>query len=133
MRHGKLKLNVLLVLALSLPALVKAGDTAADSQAFEFKLPLGIPRDVWTYFVPKGNPMTAEKVALGRELFFDKRLSADGMISCASCHDPERAFTDGKPVAEGIKGRRGTRNSPTLLNAMFNTGQFWDGRAESLE
>jgi len=72
-------------------------------------------------------------VALGRELFFDKRLSADGTISCASCHEPERAFTDGKQFAEGIGGRRGARNSPTLLNAMFNTGQFWDGRAESLE
>src|SRR5205085_851995 len=78
-------------------------------------------------------PMTTAKVALGRELFFDKRLSADGSISCAGCHAPERAFTDGKPIAEGIGGRRGTRNSPTLLNAMFNTGQFWDGRAESLE
>lgn len=133
MRRQKFKLKILLVLTLLLPVLVKAGDTAADSQAFEFKLPLGIPRDVWTYFVPKDNPMTAEKVALGRDLFFDKRLSADGTISCASCHEPERAFSDGKPVAEGIKGRRGTRNSPTLLNAMFNTGQFWDGRAESLE
>jgi cytochrome c peroxidase len=118
---------------LLLPVFVKAGDSPADSQSFDFTPPLGISRDVWTYFVPKDNPMTTEKVALGRELFFDKRLSADGSISCAGCHSPERAFTDGKPVAEGIGGRRGTRNSPTLLNAMFNTGQFWDGRAESLE
>jgi cytochrome c peroxidase len=116
-----------------LPIFVKAGDSPSESQPFDFRLPLGIPRDVWTYFVPKDNPMTAAKVALGRELFFDKRLSADGSISCADCHAPEHAFTDGKPIAEGIGGRRGTRNSPTLLNAMFNTGQFWDGRAESLE
>lgn len=115
------------------PVFAKTGATAADSPPFDFKLPLGIPRDVWSYFVPKDNPLTAEKVELGRELFFDKRLSADGTISCASCHEPERAFTDGKSVAEGISGRRGVRNSPTLLNAMFNTGQFWDGRAESLE
>lgn len=118
---------------LLLPVFVKADDTVAGREEFEFKLPLGISRDVWTYFVPKDNPMTAEKVALGRQLFFDKRLSADGSISCADCHAPERAFTDGKRIAEGIGGRTGSRNSPTLLNAMFNTGQFWDGRAESLE
>ncbi|MEN3331650.1 MAG: cytochrome c peroxidase [Blastocatellia bacterium] len=133
MRQATFKLKVILLFSLLLPVLVKAGDSPADSQAFDFKLPLGISRDVWTYFVPKDNPMTTEKVALGRELFFDKRLSADGSISCAACHVPERAFTDGKPIAEVIGGRRGTRNSPTLLNAMFNTGQFWDGRAESLE
>jgi cytochrome c peroxidase len=115
------------------PVFVKAGDNPTDASPFDFKLPLGIPRDVWSYFVPKDNPMTAEKVALGRDLFFDKRLSADGSISCATCHAPERAFADGRRVAEGISGRLGTRNSPTLLNAMFNTGQFWDGRAESLE
>jgi cytochrome c peroxidase len=118
---------------LLLPIFVKADDRVANGEEFEFKLPLGISRDVWTYFIPKDNPMTAEKVALGRELFFDKRLSADGSISCADCHAPERAFTDGKRIAEGIGGRTGSRNSPTLLNAMFNTGQFWDGRAESLE
>lgn len=77
--------------------------------------------------------MTPAKVELGRKLFFDPRLSADGRISCASCHDPKLAFTDGRPVAEGIAGRRGSRNSPTLLNAMFNAGQFWDGRADTLE
>jgi cytochrome c peroxidase len=77
--------------------------------------------------------MTAAKIDLGRKLFFDARLSADGRISCASCHDPKLAFTDGRATASGIAGRRGARNSPTLLNAMFNTGQFWDGRADRLE
>jgi cytochrome c peroxidase len=96
-------------------------------------MPLGIPREVWAYFIPKDNPMTTAKVELGRKLFFDPRLSADGAISCATCHDPARAFADGKRVAEGIGGRRGERNSPTLLNAMFNASQFWDGRAGSLE
>jgi len=96
-------------------------------------LPLGIPQELWAYFIPKSNAMTAAKVELGRKLFFEPRLSADGSVSCASCHDPNRAFTDGKRLAEGIGGRRGTRNSPTLLNAMFNGGQFWDGRAGSLE
>ncbi|MBJ7312916.1 cytochrome-c peroxidase [Rugamonas sp. CCM 8940] len=71
--------------------------------------------------------------SLGRTLFFDKRLSADGKISCASCHQPERAFIDGKALAQGIGGRLGTRNTPTLLNAAFNTSQFWDGRRVTLE
>jgi cytochrome c peroxidase len=77
--------------------------------------------------------VTAAKVELGRKLFFEPRLSADGKVSCASCHDPARAFTDGRKVAEGIGGRQGTRNSPTVLNSMFSTGQFWDGRAGTLE
>jgi cytochrome c peroxidase len=77
--------------------------------------------------------MTEAKVALGRDLFFDKRLSADGSLSCSTCHDPRFGFTDGKAVPEGIQGRRGTRSAPTILNAMFNAGQFWDGRVESLE
>lgn len=76
---------------------------------------------------------TLAKVALGRALFFDKRLSGDGTISCASCHQPERAFSDGKVLAQGIGGRTGTRNTPTLLNAVFNTSQFWDGRRDSLD
>jgi len=79
------------------------------------------------------NPVTPVKVALGQALFFDKRLSGDGTISCATCHQPERAFTDGKVLAQGIGGRIGTRNTPTVLNAVFNSSQFWDGRRASLE
>src|ERR671923_129906 len=95
--------------------------------------PLGLPPDTWDYYVPKSNPVTAAKIELGRKLFFDGRLSADGNISCATCHKPELAFTDGRPVAEGISGRRGVRNSISLLNAMFNPAQFWDGRVNTLE
>lgn len=128
--HMKKRVRILLVTA----ALVLWGvNSGLASPGYEVKLPQGIPADLWAYFVPRTNPMTASKVELGRELFFDKRLSADGSVSCASCHDPRFAFADGKPVAEGVNGRRGTRNSPTLLNAMFNSGQFWDGRVETLE
>ena len=127
------KLAVIAVLAVLTPALVQASDSPVGSSTFDIRMPLGIPLDLWTYFVPNSNPLTAAKVELGRKLFFDPRLSADGKVSCASCHDPKRAFTDGKAVAEGIGGRIGTRNSPTLLNSMFSTGQFWDGRADTLE
>jgi cytochrome c peroxidase len=95
--------------------------------------PLGLPADTWSYYVPKNNPLTAAKVELGRKLFFDSRLSADGRVSCANCHKPELAFTDGLMLAEGVEGRRGARNSPTLLNTLFTPNQFWDGRADTLE
>src|SRR5262249_54262679 len=70
---------------------------------------------------------------LGEQLFFDGRLSADRTVACASCHDPARAFTDGQPVSIGIGGRIGQRNAPTILNALFNKAQFWDGRGITLE
>ena len=74
-----------------------------------------------------------EAAALGRQLFFDATLSRDGSISCATCHQPKHGFSDSRPVAQGIDKRLGTRNTPTLLNEMFNVAQFWDGRSESLE
>ena len=75
----------------------------------------------------------ADEVELGRRLFFETRLSLDGSASCATCHNPERAFTDGHSLAEGVAGRRGTRNTPTLVNRGQGLTQFWDGRAETLE
>ena len=106
---------------------------SAQQLLLKLAIPLGLPADTWSYYVPRTNPMTASKVELGRKLFFDARLSADGKVSCSSCHDPKLAFGDGKSVAEGIGGKLGTRNSPSLLNAMFYPNQFWDGRAEGLE
>ncbi|MDH4100192.1 MAG: cytochrome-c peroxidase [Nitrospirota bacterium] len=82
---------------------------------------------------PVDNPATTAKVELGRKLYFDKRLSVDDTVSCATCHEPEKGFADGKKVAEGIGGKKGTRNSPTTLNAAFLELQFWDGRAVTLE
>jgi len=82
---------------------------------------------------PPDNPQTPEKIALGQKLFFEGRLSADGTVACATCHDPARAFTDGRPASVGIHGRTGQRNAPTVLNALYNKTQFWDGRAKTLE
>lgn len=127
------KLRALVLLGLLMLVFAKASNSAARSESFEFKLPLGISKDVWAYYVPKTNPLTVAKVELGRKLFFDQRLSSDGSVSCATCHDPRMAFADGKRFAEGIGGKLSSRNSPSLLNAMFNSGQFWDGRVESLE
>jgi cytochrome c peroxidase len=79
------------------------------------------------------NPITAEKIELGRRLFSDRRLSRDGSVSCASCHDPARAFSDGRAIAKGVFGRRGRRNSPALINRGYGRLFFWDGRAISLE
>ena len=73
------------------------------------------------------------RVALGQKLFFEPRLSVDGTVACATCHDPARAFTDGRPVSVGIHGRVGQRNAPTVLNALYNKTQFWDGRVSTLE
>lgn len=90
---------------------------------------LGLP----AITAPQGNPLTLDKSALGSKLFFDKRLSGDGKVSCASCHVPERAFADDRPLAQGISGKIGTRNAPSLRNAAFVDAQFWDGRRVSLE
>ncbi|HYL39654.1 MAG TPA: cytochrome-c peroxidase [Bryobacteraceae bacterium] len=83
--------------------------------------------------VPPTNPLTQEKIALGRRLFFDKRLSRDGTLSCSTCHDPKLAFSDGRAVARGISGAQGTRNAPAIINRGYGSTFFWDGRAKSLE
>jgi cytochrome c peroxidase len=133
MSRSTLKLGIVVGLAILLPVFARADNRAVSSVQFEIKLPVGIPFDIWSYYVPKDNPVTAEKVKLGEHLFFDKRLSADGSVSCASCHEPRLAFADGRRLAEGVSARTGTRNTPSLLNSMFNSGQFWDGRTQSLE
>ncbi len=97
------------------------------------QIPVGISESLWRRRIPKNNPLSVEKIALGRALYFDKRLSIDGTVSCATCHDPALAFTDAKVVAVGRGDRRGTRNAPTILNVAFNEIFFWDGRASSLE
>ncbi|WP_245549347.1 MULTISPECIES: cytochrome-c peroxidase [Methylomicrobium] len=83
--------------------------------------------------IPADNPQSADKIALGKRLFNDPRLSADGSIACANCHVSGKAFTDGRVAARGIKGQIGTRNAPSILNAAYYQTLFLDGRAASLE
>jgi cytochrome c peroxidase len=82
---------------------------------------------------PTDNPETAIKVELGQRLFFEKRLSGNGSMSCATCHDPQHGFSDGRARAVGSHGDVLARHTPTIFNAAYNSHQFWDGRAGSLE
>ncbi len=91
--------------------------------------PLGLP----PVPIPEDNPQTPAKIALGDRLFHDTRFSADGKVSCASCHSQDKAFTDNLPVSKGFNGLTGTRNAPTVINAAYMKTLFWDGREPDLE
>lgn len=119
------------------PSAAGSGSTAAAAaklppmpQAPQLaKTPQGLPE----MKIPADNPLTAEKVHLGRQLFFDKRLSKDGSASCETCHVPEKGWTDGLKLSTKVGGGVNTRHSPTLLNAGYNEVYYWDGRAPTLE
>ncbi|WP_035958804.1 cytochrome-c peroxidase [Bryobacter aggregatus] len=118
-----MRLSIFTRLALLAPAvLIFAQDPALE-------VPLGL----LPIRFPKDNPYTPAKRELGRLLYYDKRLSADGTVSCATCHDPKAGFTDGKAVSDGIRGQKGGRSAPTVFNRAYSLNQFWDGRAASLE
>lgn len=106
-------------------------DCALGQASQDSPLPyeLGVPSHV----APADNPTSPAKINLGRELFFDKRLSRDNTVSCATCHDPNYGFSDPHPVSIGVQGRKGERNSMTLLNIAHLEPLMWDGRAASLE
>jgi cytochrome c peroxidase len=110
------------------PPLPQAGPLADPRSSDQ----VGFPK-VLTEYVISPATLTPATVALGQKLFFEPRLSGDGTVACATCHDPDRAFTDGRPVSVGIHGRVGPRNAPTVLNALYNKHQFWDGRVSTLE
>jgi len=95
--------------------------------------PAGVDPLVWQASIVPGQEPTAARVALGRKLYFEPRLSADGTVACATCHDVTRGFTDHRPVSEGIREQLGRRNAPTTMNAALLTEQFWDGRATTVE
>jgi cytochrome c peroxidase len=95
---------------------------------------LTIPLGLDLYMpVPEENPLSAQKIELGRRLFNDRRLSRDRSTACVSCHDPSLAFSDGRPVAIGIGKQLGRRSAPALINRGYGRAFFWDGRAGSLE
>jgi cytochrome c peroxidase len=96
-------------------------------------VPLGLQPLTPKVVVPASNPITKGKYELGRQLYFDPRISLDGTVSCATCHNPAKGWSDGGPVSAGIKGQTGNRNAPTVFNTAYGRTMFWDGRAPSLE
>jgi cytochrome c peroxidase len=94
--------------------------------------PVGMPADLSAY-IPADNLMTKAKVELGRQLYFDPRLSGDGTIACASCHHPDMGWTDNAAFSTGIHGHITGVGAPTVMNRILGSTQFWDGRAETLE
>lgn len=108
-----------------MPPTVTARETAALGPPPE-GLPLYLP-------VPDENQLTPDKTALGERLFSDPVLSADRSLSCASCHRPDHAFADTLALSSGVRGRRPTRNTPSIQNAGYTGPYFWDGRTETLE
>lgn len=122
-------LSILIVSAL-LYSCTKAPSTAVpQGPAFNIAIPLGLPK----LAIPVDNPPTEKTIALGRKLFYDTRLSADGKLSCASCHGPATGFADPRRVSVGFANKTGDRNAPTVINAAYSPLQFWDGRAATLE
>jgi cytochrome c peroxidase len=111
------------------PVIPEAGPLAQPKSVDQ----IGLPAELTRQAIPSDNPQTPEKIALGEKLFFDGRLSADGTVACSTCHDPARAFTDSRATSIGIHGGVGQRNAPTILNALYNKTQFWDGRTKTLE
>ena len=106
------------------------GETLVSGD-FKMVLPLGLQADA--AYVPENNTLAQAKIDLGRKLYFDGRLSKDGTISCATCHNPDKGFTDARPTSTGIAGQTGARSAPTVMNRLFSKEQFWDGRAADLE
>lgn len=115
-------------LLVQIPDLSKVQD-----EAVEIQVPKGLPPLTPNAVVPAANPMTAAKIELGKQLYFDPRVSVNGTVSCATCHNPEKGWTDNLPTTIGIGGAANGRNSPTVLNTVYSKVMFWDGRAPSLE
>lgn len=92
-----------------------------------------VPKGLKPLQVPADNPITAAKVNLGKQLYFDKRLSRDNTVSCATCHDPAKGWSNGEAFATGVRGQVGGRSAPTIINSAYHPLQFWDGRANHLE
>ena len=108
--------------------LILVSNTALKSQVADYFEP--IPQEVPSL---KDNPITPEKIELGKKLYFDPRLSGSGLISCNTCHNLSMSGDDNLPTSVGHGWAKGPRNAPTVYNAVFNIAQFWDGRAEDLK
>lgn len=108
---------------------IAAGASQLLAEEYQLQIPLGLK----PMRIPADNPLTAEKIELGKQLYFDPRLSIDNSISCASCHDPKQGWSNGERFATGVRGQKGDRSAPTIINSGYFHFQFWDGRAQHVE
>jgi cytochrome c peroxidase len=113
-------------------SLAAAGMCAAVAMAGE-PYRLEMPGGLKKLRIPRDNPLTAEKIELGKQLYFDPRLSSDDTVSCSTCHDPAKGWSNGERFATGVDGQVGGRSAPTVINSAYHYLQFWDGRATQLE
>lgn len=104
-----------------------------NHEPLDVVLPEGLSAASASIFIPETNPLTRAKIELGRQLYFDPRLSSDFSVSCASCHDPAQGYTAQTRFGIGVEGQEGGRNSPVAYNRIVSREQFWDGRAATLE
>lgn len=148
LRHLRLWLGAASVAGLALGALAHAADSPAPLSLDEVKkalaepgahdpyvpvAPVGIDQDAVKAGIPAQDPLTKAKVSLGKQLYFDKRLSGDRTVSCASCHVPAKGYADPRQFSVGVGGKKGGRQAPSVLNRVLGKVQFWDGRAKTLE
>lgn len=131
--------NAKIISALTLFSIVAVMLTYGSGEFVRPVRPIGTPQGIATPLglppvpVPADNPSTLETITLGKRLYFDTSLSIDNSVSCATCHDPAHGFAYAGQVSTGVGGKRGTRNSPTIINVAYYTTQFWDGRENTLE
>ncbi len=129
--HPRLALLLVAVLAVagcSVPE-PSSGPAMPLGETYSIEPPLGLP----DMAIPADNPPTTLTIALGRKLFYDKALSVDKSIACASCHEPAAGFADPDQFSEGVRGQFGDRQAPPVINAAYFDTHFWDGRAAGLE
>jgi cytochrome c peroxidase len=110
-----------------------ANKALIKDEPLKVEVPLGVEELFAKVNVPVSNPLTKGKYELGRQLYFEPRVSLDGTVSCATCHNPAKGWTDGMAVSTGIDGQTGDRSAPTVINTVYGKTMFWDGRAPSLE
>ncbi len=118
---------------LKVASIAKFLDDPKNHAPLVVSLPMGLEAGKDSIYIPQDSPLTRAKIELGRQLYFDKRLSVDSTVSCADCHHPSRGYGFDTQFGVGVQGQMGGRNSPVSFNRILSKAQFWDGRADSLE
>lgn len=127
--HGGTLLGFCIAIAAACLLLSMSGIGNAADESTGYHVPAGMP----AIPVPDDNPYSKEKISLGKQLYFDPRLSRTNDVSCASCHHPSKGWSNGERFATGVEGQKGGRSAPTIVNSAYGRFNFWDGRAGTLE